>query len=716
MNIRPHAGALLRTLCASLLVLCTASAQEDLAGWLSELEKAGDDAEPKLVRQIAATGTREAMDGLLEAYERMSSILMRREIVRGLGKFDGVESAQQPAFEKIANVAAGASERELREAALAVLGKSEGIGRNMLRQIVESDAHDYVREPALGLHVKRATPADADFYRYLWNPELERRKDEEGNILGFELEAIREHAFRGLAAQLGDAELVETMRRELNPKIRRKALDVLRERDSPQTDEMAKWLFERVDFPGPDRANAAKILVALEGPKAASKFIKLAKKRDVTPEDLRQTMAQLITEMNDPSVNKKISKLVGKGKPHEKVFALLATAHLSDPKLLKRIRKGLKDKDVTVRRASAQSLAKRRDKESLPLLEKMMGPKSSPEDVRIAIDAMSRIQGTSSTWIKQLSEFAKSEAKDVRNAALEQLGKSNDIKYTPLLLAALTHEDWSTRFVAIRALRSMRDKASIPPLIDRLEAEKGRMEKSVAETLWTLTAQPFDKDVNRWRTWWKAEGDDFRVISTSRLRKAEKEREMRRLRARTTTEAEFFGIRIESHRVIFIIDTSGSMTDPVWGRYVGKRGATRIDIAKQELTQAVKGLEPGALFNILAFSSGIGYWAKEGIGGIGELTRDDALEWIDRLGAGGATNLYDTVKVAFEDPDVDTIFIMSDGEPTAGAVIDPHRIREDVRTWNEHRGIKIHTIAIGGNLEVLEWLAEDAGGDHVRIR
>ena len=62
------------------------------------------------------------------------------------------------------------------------------------------------------------------------------------------------------------------------------------------------------------------------------------------------------------------------------------------------------------------------------------------------------------------------------------------------------------------------------------------------------------------------------------------------------------------------------------------------------------------------------------------------------------------------------LLILSDGEPTSGAIIDPHRIRETVAFWNRHRGIKIHTIAIGGNLEVLEWLSEDSGGDHVRIR
>ncbi|MCA9674113.1 MAG: hypothetical protein KC464_03645, partial [Myxococcales bacterium] len=50
--------------------------------------------------------------------------------------------------------------------------------------------------------------------------------------------------------------------------------------------------------------------------------------------------------------------------------------------------------------------------------------------------------------------------------------------------------------------------------------------------------------------------------------------------------------------------------------------------------------------------------------GTGRAGRDDdeadraaALEWVDRLGAAGGTNLYDSVQQAFADKDVDTIFV-----------------------------------------------------------
>jgi hypothetical protein len=38
-----------------------------------------------------------------------------------------------------------------------------------------------------------------------------------------------------------------------------------------------------------------------------------------------------------------------------------------------------------------------------------------------------------------------------------------------------------------------------------------------------------------------------------------------------------------------------------------------------------------------------------------------------------------------------------------------------VKAWNEHRKIVINTIQIAGQFQVLDWLAEDSGGTHVKF-
>lgn len=709
-------------LAAAFAVFClhpgAAPAQDGLESWVEQLAERGEDTDPEVIHKLARSLERPALEALVAAFPKMQSIFMRREIVRALAEFDDAPDARQAAFEALANIATTSRVREIRVAAVEALGAAESdLARSFLKLIVDSDADDDIREMALRLHVRKATAADVPWYRKIWNPEEERRKDEEGNIEALELASIREIAFEGLMKFVDENEIVETVRRtHINPRVRRAALEALHERSSPRTQEMAAWLFERVDMPGPDRAAAARILAEVAGPGVLPVFLKVARKGVVTPEDLRRTMAGLLRDMQNEQVDKELMKLVGRGSPQQNAFAIRATAHIDDPKFLAKVRKELDDRAPEVRRAAAEVLGEHRDEESLPALRKMMKRARLPQDLRVAMEAIGEIVGNDPEWRKELVELSDHEDRDVRNTAIDQLAKAGAQAPVELFVERLQHPDWSTRLAAVHALEASRSKAAVLPLIDRLEVEKGRMARAVTDALWTLTAQPFDENVLAWRAWWEREGADFEVVTEKELREAEQERETRRLKARTTTEPQFFGIRIISHRVIFIIDTSGSMTDPVRGRTINDHEATRIDVAKQELSKAIEGLAPNSFFNVLAFSNGIGQWLRSGIADSSKKSRDSALEFVDRLGAGGATNLYDTLKQAFADPDVDTIYLLSDGEPTAGEVLDPYQIRDDVRFWNRHRGVTIHTVAIGGNLDVLEWLAEDSGGQHVKIR
>ncbi len=705
-----------RSLSFVLLFTTAAAAQDGVAVWIKDLLAKKDDAEFALIEKIAGVRSREAAMGLIQAYDVMTTVLYRREVARGLQNFAALPEAEQPVLDKLANIAGDAeTPDEVRILAIAGLGKSATLGKQLLRKIVEAEVSDTLREPAMREHVKLASAEDVAWYSHLWNLKQEQRKNAKGDIAPPEFNTIRQLAVQGAMQYLGENDIVEGLKREIDPKIRRALLNFMAQKSMPRTAEMAEWLLDRVDFPGVDRADAARILCERTRSKAVGTFLELAKKRDVTPDDLRLRMAQLIAGLDDEPTNKRMVKLIGKGKPHEKVFALLATEKVMDPKVVGAIRKGLADDELEVRRATAQVLGSRRDRDSLPELKKLLVGKRAG-DARLALEAITAIEGYSSAWLKELGAFCTHADREVRNAAVSVLGAARDKRQTATVLVALEHEDWSTRFAAIEALQGIKDKESVGTLVARLSKETGRMKKRIAEALWELTAQAFEEDEVKWQAWWKEAAATFAIASEKDLDKATAERERRRLAARTTTTAKFFGLKVESQRVIFIMDVSGSMLESMHGRYVGKRGAARIDVAKQELAQAIKNLEPGTLFNIFTFSSSVARWQKEGIGVNTAQSRQEALDWIERLGANGATNLYDSVKQAFEDKDVDTIFLMSDGEPTNGEVIDPHRIREDVAFWNKHRRIKIHTIAIGGNLEVLEWLAKDAGGTYVQMR
>ena len=720
--------ALLLGLLALPAVTAARPAPAQDAGELTEkIVRSRDDADPELIRQLANLRSRAAAEGLLAAYEAMGSVYMKREVLRGLALLDGVAEAEQLALEKVANVATDSKEIELREEAVRLLGAAEHLGKHYLQVIVESPANDDVREQAMRQHVSRAEPSDDAWYRALYEPEKEgqevdprtkKKKDDEEaakQLAVHRLGPVRRMAFEALLPRLSMEELVGAME-DRSAGVRRLALEEIHRRDPKAAYQRARELFEDIEEHVDVRALAARILAEEEGPRIADEFIDEATKF-VTPTRLRMELADLLAGFGDERVNKKLVKLVGRGKEYEQLFALRAAGRLDEKGLDKKILRMLGDREPAIAMAAADMLAQRgvADEDVLEALEKVIEKSRDDDVVAAGLDAMSRLRSDDPEWRQQLLEYAASEDAEVRNAALLQLGRSKSPDALPVLTGALSHDLWSTRYAALRGLEALRVPEVVPLLIERMPEEQGRMLHEFADALFRLTAQPFRTSTGSWKAWWEREGGDgFQLAKEDQLDDAREAQEERRLKQ--LTNVDFFGIRIDSHRVIFIIDVSGSMNEPTRGKYVGETGELRMTVAQRELKKAVDGLDPRALFNIITFSGGIGRWLDSGVSGSTGKSRDEAKEWVDRLGAMGATNLYDAVQAAFEDPDVDTIFVLSDGEPTAGAQTDPYVIREHVADWNEHRGIVIHTISVGLDLPVLEWLAEDSGGKHVKFR
>jgi hypothetical protein len=138
-------------------------------------------------------------------------------------------------------------------------------------------------------------------------------------------------------------------------------------------------------------------------------------------------------------------------------------------------------------------------------------------------------------------------------------------------------------------------------------------------------------------------------------------------------------------------------------------------MAKRELLKALDGLDQNSFFNIVTFSSGVSPWKDR----IRAEERDHAgrgqgVPWSawPRTGARTSTarsRWPSRIRTSTRST------CSRDGEPSVGRIIDPQGIRDRVAAWNRHRGVVINCIAVGGSFQVLEWLAEDTGGTHVRF-
>ncbi len=690
---------------------------ESVEALLKELKEQRDNAEVDVVKKLANKKSREAMQGLIEVYDEMASIYMRRAICQGLALYDDVEGAEQPALQKLMDVATGAKERELRETSVELIAGADNYGKAFLTMIVESSADDDTRERAMEHHVNSARAEDMEWYRAIYDPTAEEKakkaskkaKDEKDKV-PHALQPLRVLAFEALKADMEAKDVLEAAS-DKNKKIRGLAMQELESREDSNALSVAEDIYKKANEPVSTKLVAARIMARDQGPKIADDFIKDATKK-ATPRELAFGLADILADMKDESVDAKLLKKAGKGKGQEKLFYLRASKHIDDPKLDKALIKMIKDKDPEVQRNAIEILGERRNKDALPELEKLIQKGKDPLVLAAVLGAMSSIRRNDVEWEKELVRYASHEDADIRNTAIVQIGRTKNADYLSVLTEALEHEQWATRLAAARGIEEMRVEEGVGPLCSRIPKETGRMQNEFYEILFRLTGKSFRSSPKMWEKWWADEGASFKIIKESELKKLEKEEETRRLKEITTTE--FFGIRVQSHRVTFIIDVSGSMNDPTRGKYIGEAGVPRIDVAKSELVKCLDGLDLQSLFNIVTFSSDVDAW-RERVAENTEATMEEAKGFVDRLGAGGATNLFGSLEFAFEDPDVDTIFVLSDGEPTAGSITDPMSIRETVRSWNENRGIVINCIAVGGQFQILEWLAEDTGGTHVKF-
>jgi predicted protein tyrosine phosphatase len=89
---------------------------------------------------------------------------------------------------------------------------------------------------------------------------------------------------------------------------------------------------------------------------------------------------------------------------------------------------------------------------------------------------------------------------------------------------------------------------------------------------------------------------------------------------------------------------------------------------------------------------------------------------VKRLVADSNTNIFDAIELAYKDPEVDTIYLLTDGEPTTGRLVAPEDILDEVLRWNRQRQIVIHCIGIGTDADLLKRLAQESGGTYKQVK
>lgn len=340
----------------------------------------------------------------------------------------------------------------------------------------------------------------------------------------------------------------------------------------------------------------------------------------------------------------------------------------------------------------------------------------------------------------------------IRLAALDALPRTQHKDCVQALVRMLSDQDWRVRASAVWGVRALRPTAAVAPLIAMLDSEQGRLVDDALAALEDLTAETHGGDKAAWKEWWQRVSARYVVPTRAEIeglrRKEAANSASYAKRDRGYEQRPYHGIRTRSRNMLFVIDCSTSMAETVVlderdvqgldefrKRYGELR--TKIDIAREELIQLVADLPGHAKFNIITFNASVDMW-KKGLVPADQGSKNAAIRWLARLttasvvpvGTSGAgrTNTYDAINAAFglltggtaEKPtfktDADTMFLLTDGNPTAGAITEPKLLIEHVATINRKAKMVIHTIGFGAsNRPLLESLARDSGGQYVSI-
>jgi HEAT repeat protein len=321
----------------------------------------------------------------------------------------------------------------------------------------------------------------------------------------------------------------------------------------------------------------------------------------------------------------------------------------------------------------------------------------------------------------------------VRACAVDIFGDTQDPEVIKILLPMLKDDFVEVQVSTVQALRKIGGKEVAQALVKRVGKHEGRVLDDICDALVWLTGQDYGPSEVSWTSWWDREGKDAEIRGISR-----EEYERIRDESSESTTGTYYGLRILSRFVTFIVDISGSMEEPYevdtvklpGGRI--QRGGTgvdedssgktrkrekvaKIEVARRELLRVLDGIPDGTQFNIIAFESTFTPW-RPGLVEMEDEIRSDAMDYVRSLGPRGMTNVYDTLVSALDDPEVNTIYFLSDGAPTMGKIVEPGGILAAIRARNQQRKVKIHTIGFHldpAASQLMRLLAEENHGTFV---
>lgn len=191
-----------------------------------------------------------------------------------------------------------------------------------------------------------------------------------------------------------------------------------------------------------------------------------------------------------------------------------------------------------------------------------------------------------------------------------------------------------------------------------------------------------------------------------------------------TATVTYHGLPVDGRRIAFVIDGSGSMRDVL----DASDRRTKFERAIDELESTLARLPDGTLVQVILFADEPRAM-DDAFTALDAKSRVELGKWLGRQSVRGKTNLLDAMTFALELDDVEAVYVLSDGAPSAGEHVFQERVRRAVRDRNATVCAAIHTVLfrkpssdpdeekrLDRHQRLMQRLAEESGGEFVAVQ
>jgi hypothetical protein len=369
-----------------------------------------------------------------------------------------------------------------------------------------------------------------------------------------------------------------------------------------------------------------------------------------------------------------------------------------------RLEELLEDRQWLVRAEAGWALGQIGDPASFPLLVKALGDERTPKTWMVIADAVS------------------------------SYGTPNK-EATAALIPMLSHRYWQLRVTAAQALARVGTEDALDALIERFNREDGRLHRELYAALKAVSQDDLGKNPETWRKWWEQQKEEHGGLGPQPEKRATLDGRYAPPEKPGPKDPGYYGHKIFSQSVGFVLDTSGSMDKTILvpeeaAKELGglPHGGTRFDLAKLVLIDALNKLDPRTRFNLVFFSTDVRPW-KHKLMPATPGNVNSAEGAIKAQPSSGETNIHGALKAALGlgdssaidadlDPIPDTVYFLTDGSPTRGEITTAPELLSWFASLNRFAKVQLHVIAMGNlgvDLPFLRKLAEIGGGEFIHV-